>query len=68
MLLLLLDAGPQCDASCDTDGELHCWGTGPDMCQTRKTLFSHHKSCYIPSLHVRTALHCRCTNGPHKDR
>ena len=39
-LTQLLDAGGQCDAACDTDGELHCWGAGPDMCQTRKTLFS----------------------------
>jgi len=31
-------AGGECDASCDTDGELRCWGAGPDMCQTRKKL------------------------------
>jgi len=35
------DAGGACDASCVTDGELHCWGAAPDMCQTRKILFSH---------------------------
>ena len=34
------DAGGECDASCVTDGALHCWGAGPDMCQTRKILFS----------------------------
>ena len=36
----MLDAGGLCDASCDTNGVLHCWGSGPDMCQTCKTLFA----------------------------
>jgi len=38
------DAGDECDASCVTYGELHCWGAGPDMCQTREILLSRYHS------------------------
>jgi len=47
--------GGTCDAVCETSGLLHCWGSGPQMCQKSSSLIT----CCISMVSVHVNLYYR---------
>lgn len=53
----------ECDASCATDEARHCWGAGPDMCQTliRRCNAQCGDNCYGPE--ATDCCNVQCVGG-----